>query len=264
MVSKNEVFDDIRLARAVEKTDVLICIGDELLRKLEVFHKGIKQRLSDLSDAIEFAGVEDNLDSCSATLDEYESYLHKGIESIYLTATQPLSGELAVIEKNQRESAHMFGIHAELINGNLIVRMPMLGSMYRRRSDGSRPYGHMFAVEVESVVRELITTLDQEVIEKFQKKTLIYCFVYSQEDRYVLDSDNHDSKTITDAVCAPFLSTDSGCSTMFCYRTIITDSLQPGTYIVLSPGMGSIPDLDILSSFGTEVDKHDNNTEDPI
>ena len=260
MVSRNEVFDDSRLARAVEKTDALICVGDELLRKLDVFRKGIKQRLSDLSDAIEFAGVEDNLDSCSATRDEYESYLHKGIESIYLTATQPLSGELAEIEKKQRESAHLFGIYAELIGGNLVVRLPMLCSAYKRNRDGTRPYGHIFASEAEAVVREIVSTMAPEVTEMFRAKTVSYFFVYRKNEQHVLDSDNHDTKAITDAICAPLLSTDSGQSTMVCYRTICTDEVVSGTYVILSAGLDNIPDLDILK----RVIINDHNAENPV
>ena len=108
---------------ASETAEAIICVGRELLCSVQAFACGLERRLSEMECYLACVGIEE--EPCDLrrqlVLTQYEHYVRSSIEGIYLTTTQPVSGELSEIEGRQLESARMFGVHAVLINESIVV-----------------------------------------------------------------------------------------------------------------------------------------------
>ena len=63
--------------------------------------------------------------------------------------------------------------------------------------------------------------------------TLNYVFVYGT-NHVGLDSDNHDTKGITDTICSMFRGSDDNRYCSFTYDTLHTKAVPEGTYIAVT------------------------------
>jgi len=77
-------------------------------------------------------------------------------------------------------------------------------------------------------------------IPKYRKKNITYLFVRDLEGRSTIaipDSDNYDTKSITDVITSNLAGGDSAISCSFAYMSAVTNDIAEGTYIVISEGL---------------------------
>ena len=134
-------------------------------------------------------------------------------------------------------------IEVGLEDSGIFIRLPMLWS---RNKAENVSLDKFYKVSLRSkIFRESVQTaiktapnFEQYPFEKYLYKTINYCFVYPRKgmsELYISDTDNHETKSITDAICHYLPKKDSGLYTDFSYKTIATDAIPEGTYITVLP-----------------------------
>ena len=128
------------------------------------------------------------------------------------------------------------------VEGNmLLVRMPMLPSI---RAHGVINSGQKRAIFdtpmfVETVRGAMLSV--KEKLPKISKKNIMYLFIYRDAAAPHLDSDNHNTKAITDEICSHFEAGDDGFYADFRFFTRASELLPAGTYITVSAMDGALP-----------------------
>ena len=132
------------------------------------------------------------------------------------------------------------GIKAAYLDGNIIVWLPRLPpKRYRISPKASKnlySYGHCYADEVGYVMSQLSRELDPKILKSFTTKTICFYFTYPSNSGQVNDSDNHDTKAITDTITSYLPNGDTAQSCNFFYQTVFSDELRSGTYVVVCTG----------------------------
>lgn len=123
----------------------------------------------------------------------------------------------------------------------LLVRMPMLPSI---RAHGVINSGQKRAifdtpVFVETVRGAVLPV--KEKLPKIAKKCITYLFIYRDVAAPHLDSDNHNTKAITDEICSHFEAGDDGFYADFRFFTRVSEFLPAGTYVTVSAMDGALP-----------------------
>ena len=128
------------------------------------------------------------------------------------------------------------------VEGNmLLVRMPMLPSI---RAHGVINSGQKRAIFdtpmfVETVRGSVLSV--KEKLPKIAKKCITYLFIYRDTAAPHLDSDNHNTKAITDEICSHFEAGDDGFYADFHLSTRASELLPAGTYVAVSAMDGVLP-----------------------
>lgn len=128
------------------------------------------------------------------------------------------------------------------VEGNLLlVRMPMLPSI---RAHGVINNGQKRAIFdtpmfVETVRGSVLSV--KEKLPKIAKKCITYLFIYRDAAAPHLDSDNHNTKAITDEICSHFEAGDDGFYADFRFFTRASELLPAGTYVTVSAMDGALP-----------------------
>ena len=128
------------------------------------------------------------------------------------------------------------------VEGNmLLVRMPMLPSI---RAHGVINSGQKRAIFdtpmfVETVRGSVLSV--KEKLPKIAKKCITYLFIYRDAAAPHLDSDNHNTKAITDEICSHFEAGDDGFYADFRFFTRASELLPAGTYVAVSAMDGALP-----------------------
>lgn len=137
---------------------------------------------------------------------------------------------------------------ANFIDGRIIVHCPLLASRYVYTAYGTSyssirksklypvNYSHIYSQDVRSAISELLREIPRKTFEMFREKTVTFFSVYPSNEASLLDSDNHDTKTITDAITDYLPGGDDAPGCDFSFKTVLTDEIEPGSYIVISPG----------------------------
>ena len=117
-------------------------------------------------------------------------------------------------------------------DGVLFIRLPMLG----KRVFNAKNIGGQWALEGSPFYRNelkaaLLRVEDQIPWEA--NHTLNYVFVYGT-NHVGLDSDNHDTKGITDTICNMFRGSDDNRYCSFTYDTLHMKAVPEGTYIAVT------------------------------
>ena len=126
---------------------------------------------------------------------------------------------------------------ALLCKGAIFIRIPQLGSQQSKQNRLQNGKDVFFSDSIVYAMRcsEKFGTYDFSL---FRSKLISYFFVYNRKTAargWALDNDNHITKHTTDAICHFLPFGDTPGSTTILYRTLISDELVPGTYIVISP-----------------------------
>ena len=139
------------------------------------------------------------------------------------------------------------------VEGNLLfVRMPMLPSI---RAHGVINNGQkraifdtpMFAETVRGSVLSV-----KEKLPKIAKKCITYLFIYRDAAAPHLDSDNHNTKSITDEICSHFEAGDDGFFADFRFFTRVSEFLPAGTYVTVSVMDDALPTPEHIIGMWTE------------
>ena len=139
------------------------------------------------------------------------------------------------------------------VEGNmLLVRMPMLPSI---RAHGVISNGQKRAIFdtpmfVETVRGSVLSI--KEKLPKIAKKCITYLFIYRDAAAPHLDSDNHNTKSITDVICSYFEAGDDGFFADFRFFTRVSEFLPIGTYVMVSAMDDVLPAPEHIIEMWTE------------
>lgn len=155
------------------------------------------------------------------------------------------AASVAAIEDFQDYNHFAEDIFTDVIEGNLLVKLPLLWNKYEytRWTNGHKwtyDYLAWFTRNLDSSL-----TLIDEKIPPLREKHLHYMFVISSRRAQASDSDNYDTKAITDAIVAHTFGGDGALACSFSYCSFADDDLPEGTYITISPGFGNVPDFSL-------------------
>ena len=139
------------------------------------------------------------------------------------------------------------------VEGNfLLVRMPMLPSI---RAHGVISNGRKCAIfdtpMFVEIVRGSVLSV-KEKLPKIAKKCITYLFIYRDAAAPHLDSDNHNTKSITDEICSHFKAGDDGFFADFRFFTRVSEFLPAGTYVTVSVMDGVLPTPERIIEMWTE------------
>ena len=129
--------------------------------------------------------------------------------------------------------------------GFIFMKLKMLPSKFNKKSD----YCSQIGRPLEGYIRSFIRINDVNV-ENFVKKTIFFLFCYpaSASTAMIMDSDNHDTKNVVDAICSVFPGGDTGLLTKIILSTVQTDDVPEGTYVTVLPDMNcSVQDDEVVS-----------------
>ena len=134
----------------------------------------------------------------------------------------------------------------------LLVRMPMLPSI---RAHGVISNGQKRAIFdtpmfVETVRGSVLSV--KEKLPKNAKKCITYLFIYRDAAAPHLDSDNHNTKSITDEICSHFEAGDDGFYADFRFFTRVSEFLPAGTYVTVSSMDDVLPTPEHIIEMWTE------------
>lgn len=152
--------------------------------------------------------------------------------------------------------------YAFVNNGFLYVKTPIIPSIWLRRSSPTRVCSASCSYDefLKNAVHETISPLVKQLPD-LSAKTINYLFVYNEGYSNICDGDNHDCKSVTDAVSTFFRSGDSGVTTDFVYATTVVpaEKLPEGTYIVVAPERKNyLGEAEILSAFEKHLRSNQN------
>ena len=164
-------------------------------------------------------------------------------------------------KKERQEQAKTFGVTADYVDGFVVVRTPMLASRWSKsqvveaRKARNPGFSKMFSEEVAALMVDIERGLSRAESEAFSDKTVNVFFLYGHNDR-IADSDNHDTKSIIDAITREFPFEDSATSCSFSFRTIVTKKIPASTFFVLAKGKNNfITDKTFAELFAKLPDK---------
>lgn len=119
--------------------------------------------------------------------------------------------------------------------GVLFIRIPMLAKrVYAPVHSESSFYKKEGTAFFRRELRAALCRIAGD-IPCMEKRTIRYLFVYG-DGRVGLDSDNHDTKGITDTISSFFRGTDDNRYCSFIYETVHTEVVPEGTYITVTGG----------------------------
>lgn len=158
-----------------------------------------------------------------------------------LGAGEMLSPDEICTQLYQKIACETHAFDAFVEESLLLVRMPMLPSI---RAHGVITSGQKRAIFdmpmfVETVRGAVLSV--KEKLPKISKKNIMYLFIYRDTSAPHLDSDNHNTKAITDEICSHFEAGDDGFYADFRFFTRASELLPAGTYVAVSAMDGALP-----------------------
>lgn len=160
----------------------------------------------------------------------------------------------AVTSEEQTKFHSVFEVKAELKDGLLLIKMPPLPSMFHSQfGNGNRyrsqPSARWFVHELEAALYQIPERPPFNFENHFS-----YLHVIKALTNTTPDSDNRDTKHITDTVCGYLGCSDSATATSFSSMAVQSEKLPEGSYLMVSPTFGKPPSLDFLVRQFSAVD----------
>lgn len=120
---------------------------------------------------------------------------------------------------------------------SLCIQMPMLPKRVPRFANiVGRAKLHSCVIDTSSIycneLREALYPY-REFLQSREHVVISYSFFYPKNTKYALDSDNHDTKCVTDTIAEFLPDFDSPRTCDFFYRSVFTDKVPSGTYIIV-------------------------------
>ena len=170
-------------------------------------------------------------------------------ELIYETMGE-MSGLLDMLprETDAERSSTPSEVDVSLGRNYILVRVPPLWSRFgssRGRDRYDRNYHYFYS----DVVRSKMLSLSGD-LRHYSKKNVSVINVYPANRTHIPDADNVDAKAITDAIVQQ-LGGDQWDTCTFFRQCIRCDHLLPGSYFIITPGLGA-PSCEQLYAFISE------------
>jgi hypothetical protein len=141
-------------------------------------------------------------------------------------------------------------VYSFLLDGRLFIRLPQLPAkinhgMSGRGGDKSRPYLLFFNRSLDESLNRL-----EPNIPHYMEQNITYLTVFGPDVKSCPDCENIDTKSITDVICLHTMCADSPSKTSFFMCGFQDENLVPGTYVCVSEGRFSVPEIStIIAAF---------------
>ena len=184
---------------------------------------------------------------------------------LYDFSASPIAGELKMIGDPRARSAcqghytEQDRVVSHYESDGIFVRTPLLWNRQTFKKKKTANGKKTITTETvrffrDSVIESLLSNPGYASFDfsVYQEKTIQYLFIYSAktaEKRRLVDADNHETKYVTDAICALLPSGDSALCCSFFYSTVITDDVPEGTYITITPELNRLKPANQIIEF---------------
>lgn len=198
---------------------------------------------------VEALAGHENAPSCECD-DEYEQTQHCGLAlreaaiQLYKTSTELLTEGLAescTTQLYQEKLCPSDQVTAYLEPDAIHIRLPMLSNRQSRSQSYTKDV--MFADSVRYAVRSACN-YDEYDFSRYKEKNVSFLFVYNSDAArrgWIADNDNHEIKFILDSVACHLPGGDTPLSTSIYLTTAVSDELEEGTFICVTPTPKKIP-----------------------
>ena len=218
------------------------------LNRAELHMKNALRTLESLQDT-PFPEADADVRRCGLALREASILLYK-FSTELVTYGMP---ESSVIGLYGTQLCMMDHVAAFLDNSTIHIHTPLLGNRQSREQNFTKDI--LFADSVHYAICSA-PNYDSYDFALFQRKAIMFLFVYSTESArrgWIADCDNHEIKYVLDAIAAYLPEGDSPLSTSIRLITVVTDTVEEGTYICVSPEMTGEPNTEEMLSFWSKT-----------
>lgn len=176
-----------------------------------------------------------------------------------------LSGEMIPAEKTESDLLCFYhdvllpveGVSAHLEPGAILVRTPMLaGRQTKKEIQSPREKDILFADSIHYAIRADNRYMGYD-FSAYKDKLISFLFIYSEQAYrrgQISDTDNHEIKFVIDRLSGFLPGGDSPLCTSILMSTAITDAVEPGTYITVTPAVcGPLPTGEVIEFWKEEA-----------
>lgn len=161
-----------------------------------------------------------------------QSNRQSSFDEIPITDDEKLQQEM---EKNS-----VYGVDAFLTPEGIFVKTPMLCKRVPfffnvGRRTICRDHLELFASSVRFAIQNADGFLSYPFAD-FDKKTVHFLFVYGSDSSSIIDNDNHDTKSVSDAITWFLPGGDAAVNCVFLCSTVIDSRLPEGAYVTATKG----------------------------
>lgn len=242
--AENSDADIIQLLQNLSSDDA-DSLSDSLLETNRKLVKNTEQILRNLK-AIEALIFNTNFAKHSERFEEFKDLLAR-TNALFASARRnfespQIDGKIWDDERSVRkllsESAEKaFGYSCFFSEKSIDICMPMLPARTPKifgKYDIKDCDSHLGDLLFNILTEKKNSSQGWEEKANFGFKTIHFFFLYNSE-RYILDSDNHDTKNVQDVICSLFRAGDYAQTTQTIFTTIISKTLPEKTYIHVTP-----------------------------
>lgn len=179
------------------------------------------------------------------------------VDKITSSLLEPFS--LSASAQNENYSLFLdpvCGFRMQLIDDIIIAAMPTLLPRSYSHKIVAEEYGHAYAASLSYVMSRFVDSTPPQQIKKYVQKTVSLIFVFPDDDQ-IPDADGFDTKSVIDAVTGHLPGGDSGQYCSFYFRSTLIPNIK-GTYILISPGLDSVPTADLQRKYILSVENGKN------
>lgn len=192
----------------------------------------------------------------NAYLTEFYASALSHTHTLYQAVTAPNSAcGLKNPREVQRENFDQFAAEIEQVDaflhgGRLFIRLPQLPAKINhgisgRGGDRGKPYLLFFNRSLDESLNRL-----EPDMPHFKEQNIVYLTVFPSNAKACPDCENIDTKSITDVICLHTMCADSPSKTSFFLGGIQDENLAPGTYVCVSEGRFSVPEISaVIATF---------------
>ena len=194
------------------------------------------------------------LGDLNALIEDFTSFASQNFELL----PDEISSEI-----KRKFDKEILGVEVKYFEGKIVAFLPVLPprgdkfvfSNTTKRYYPKAPFGHPYYDSVARKMPACFSSIPIEELKKFKKKLVSFFFVYHTDTKDIPDSDRHDTKTITDAITGWLPGGDAAASCSFFQKTLLTDDVPAGTFVVVSPVSyeANVSAFDLLKSFSRAV-----------
>ena len=231
---------------AAERADKIESIANQLLADCEKIKSEAAAQRESPEDAAAFPDKE----SLNAIKSAVNAIRHRAF-SLYNIIAEPdtydglLTLNQAYSSENFLEDYAVFPVEATVKDGWIFVKTPLLWSRYQGSPViGKLDKGNYLKWMSHEIEAALLRISDQ--IPAMNSKNITYLFVIPKGRSNPADSDNYETKHITDIISSYLSVTDGPLCTSFTNLSMMEDVLPSGTYITVSPDHKTPPSLTVL------------------
>lgn len=121
-------------------------------------------------------------------------------------------------------------------DNKIFLKMRLLPSIYSKYGSRRQNKSYPDHVKISEIYSRLVYE-KQINFSDYSHKIFHYVFVAGKKKaQFLADSDNHDTKRLTDIIAAFLPGGDSAATTSFFYESFVTDDYPEGTYLAVYPG----------------------------